>query len=67
MAVAQKKKVSVEQIVKKPAPNPVRCKEGKGVRNFDCPYYDDCLDKAARAMWPGFTCGECENYDEQPT
>ena len=67
MAAAQKKKVSVEQVVKKPAPNPVRCKEGKGVRNFDCPHYDDCLDKAARAMRSGFTCGECENYEEQPT
>ncbi|MGC8720072.1 MAG: hypothetical protein ACP5TY_08700 [Thermodesulforhabdaceae bacterium] len=64
MAQTQKKK-SGQEVVKKPAPNPVRCKEGKGVRNFDCPYYDDCLDKAARAMWPGFTCAECENYEEQ--
>lgn len=38
---------------------PVMCKEGKGVRNFACLNYDACLDKAAKAMWGGFTCGDC--------
>jgi hypothetical protein len=40
------------------------CKEGKGVRNFACSYYDGCLDKAAKGMWSGFTCREC-NYNYQ--
>jgi hypothetical protein len=38
------------------------CKEGKGVRKFACPHYDDCLDKAAKGMWSGFTCRECVSY-----
>lgn len=38
------------------------CKEGKGVRNFACQNYDICLDKAAKAMWSGFTCRECCCY-----
>lgn len=38
------------------------CKEGKGVRNFACPNYDDCLDRAAKGMWSGFTCRECFSY-----
>ncbi|GKT08312.1 hypothetical protein DSTSK_16170 [Desulforhabdus sp. TSK] len=41
---------------------PVMCKEGKGVRNFACQNYDICLDKAAKAMWSGFTCRECCCY-----
>ncbi|GLI36053.1 hypothetical protein [Desulforhabdus amnigena] len=41
---------------------PVMCKEGKGVRNFACQNYDACLDKAAKAMWSGFTCRECCFY-----
>ncbi len=43
-------------------PTPVKCKEGKGVRNFKCLFYDECLEKAAKAMWSGFTCGECAFY-----
>ena len=39
--------------------NPVMCKEGRGVRNFACQFYDACLDKAAKGMWSGFTCKEC--------
>lgn len=48
----------------KEMPNPTMCKEGKGVRNFACSYYDGCLDKAAKGMWSGFTCREC-NYNYQ--
>ena len=44
-------------------PNPVKCKEGRGVRNFDCIQYDECLVKAAKSMWSGFTCAKCLNYD----
>jgi hypothetical protein len=47
-------------------PNPTMCKEGKGVRNFACGYYDSCLDKAAKGMWSGFTCRECPfNYQKE--
>jgi hypothetical protein len=50
---------------------PIMCKEGKGVRNFACQNYDNCLDKAAKAMWAGFTCKECTCYcqkeDEIPS
>ena len=42
------------------APNPAMCKEGKGVRNFACQHYDVCLDKAAKGMWAGFTCKDCD-------
>ncbi len=44
----------------KPQPNPVMVKEGKGWRNFVCPHYDECLNLAAKSMWPGFTCKFCE-------
>ena len=43
-------------------PEPVMCKEGKGVRNFACQHYDDCLEKAAKGMWSGFTCRDCDHY-----
>jgi len=46
----------------KDSPYPMMCKEGKGVRNFACPNYDNCLDKAAKGMWSGFTCRECASY-----
>jgi hypothetical protein len=42
--------------------NPTMCKEGRGVRNFACQFYDACLDKAAKAMWSGFTCKECPSH-----
>ena len=42
--------------------NPIMCKEGRGVRNFACQFYDYCLDKAAKAMWSGFTCRECPGH-----
>ena len=48
--------------VDKDAPYPCMCKEGKGVRNFACPNYDNCLDRAAKGMWSGFTCRECCSY-----
>jgi hypothetical protein len=46
----------------KSGPFPMMCKEGKGVRNFACPNYDNCLDRAAKGMWSGFTCRECGSY-----
>jgi hypothetical protein len=44
---------------------PAMCKEGKGVRNFACQYYDSCLDRAAKAMWSGFTCKDCDCYSHK--
>lgn len=49
----------------KNSPNPTMCKEGKGVRNFACSYYDACLDKAAKGMWSGFTCKECQHNQQK--
>lgn len=50
-----------------PVPNPVACREGRGVRRFDCPHYDACLDKAAKGLWTGFTCAHCLFYlDRHP-
>ncbi len=48
-------------------PNPVACREGRGVRHFDCPYYDACLDKAAKGLWAGFTCAHCLFYLNRAT
>jgi hypothetical protein len=49
----------------KSANNPVMCKEGKGVRNFACIFYDACLDRAAKGMWSGFSCRECSSYTQK--
>lgn len=46
-------------------PHPVACREGRGVRYFDCPHYDDCLDKAAKGLWAGFTCAHCLFYQRR--
>jgi hypothetical protein len=64
MEIMPKEKISRGQILQfekqgKTPPTPVVCKEGKGVRNFSCQHYDNCLDKAAKGMWSGFTCREC--------
>jgi hypothetical protein len=45
--------------------NPMLCKEGRGLRNFACQHYDACLDKAAKGMWSGFTCRQCEYYQHK--
>ena len=45
--------------------NPVLCKEGRGLRNFACQHYDACLDKAAKGMWSGFTCKQCDLYQQK--
>ncbi len=59
-----KEKGSREQLVEfdQNGPYPTKCKEGKGVRNFECSQYDNCLVKAAKALWAGFTCKECCSY-----
>ena len=33
-----------------------------GHRNFDCIFYDHCLDHAFIFQYKGFTCKDCENY-----
>ena len=30
-----------------------------GVRNIYCPFYNDCLDYAARCFWPTWDCSQC--------
>ncbi|RJP82783.1 MAG: hypothetical protein C4522_02755 [Desulfobacteraceae bacterium] len=35
-----------------------------GFRNFDCPFYDDCLSLAANNDWPQFTCEFCPNASQ---
>ena len=45
--------------------NPVICKEGRGLRNFACLFYDACLDRAAKGMWSGFTCRQCDLYQHK--
>jgi hypothetical protein len=46
-------------------PNPMLCKEGRGLRNFACKHYDNCLDKAAKGMWSGFTCKQCDHFQHK--
>ena len=29
------------------------------LRNFNCCFYDDCLDMAAESNWISFTCRNC--------
>ena len=38
-----------------------------GVRKFECPFYDDCLDDAAKEDWPQFTCEFCPNCKPSQT
>lgn len=46
-------------------PDPVLCREGRGLRHFSCMYYDICLNKAAKGMWTGFTCAECFFFEKR--
>ena len=32
-----------------------------GMRNIDCPFYDDCLSHAAKKFWQNFSCSLCPN------
>ena len=31
----------------------------EGERNFDCPFYENCLEVAAIDDWDFFSCGKC--------
>ncbi len=33
---------------------------GEVERNFDCPYYSDCLDHAIAKKWSGWSCDDCD-------
>jgi hypothetical protein len=46
------------------APAPQQCLEGESWRNFACPHYSRCLDRAASAWWTGFTCTGCSLREE---
>ena len=41
-------------------PQPVK---GKGVREVDCPLYDECLTQAAKRKWKTWNCGQCANLE----
>lgn len=42
-------------------PNPHQCQQTNDPqRNFNCEYYDHCLNRAAKGRWDGFTCVACE-------
>lgn len=45
------------------APNPIRCgrtsDSSRVDRDLSCAHYDDCLDRACREGWSGFSCREC--------
>ena len=32
-------------------------------RNFDCRFYETCLDVAIKNKWDSFTCKACKAYD----
>jgi hypothetical protein len=34
-------------------------------RNVFCQKYGDCLDYAIRKRWPGFSCQDCESYEQE--
>ncbi len=34
-------------------------------RNVFCRKYGDCLDYAIRKRWPGFSCQDCESYEQE--
>ena len=34
-------------------------------RNVFCRKYGDCLDYTIRKRWPGFSCQDCENYEQE--
>jgi len=37
-------------------------KKGKGKRDLDCRYYNDCLDLAGLQNWRSFNCESCDVY-----
>lgn len=43
--------------------NPVPCKStdkpGKVMRNVFCAHYEQCLDRAIKEDWSGFSCEKC--------
>ena len=34
-------------------------------RNVFCRRYGDCLDYTIRKRWPGFSCQDCESYEQE--
>jgi transcription elongation factor Elf1 len=40
-------------------PQPVK---EKGTKNFECPFYEQCLSSAAKRRWQHWSCGECRNH-----
>ncbi len=42
--------------------NPIRA---QGHRNVFCPYYNGCLDHAAKHYWKYWSCLKCQHKQEQ--
>jgi len=42
--------------------NPIRA---QGHRNVFCPYYNGCLDHAAKRYWESWSCLKCQHKQEQ--
>lgn len=34
----------------------------EGMKHTDCPFYDLCLNYAAKCMWNSWSCGKCANH-----
>jgi len=34
-------------------------------RNVFCMHYGECLNMAIRKRWPGFSCQNCESYEQE--
>ncbi len=34
-------------------------------RNVFCRHYGECLNQAIRRRWPGFSCQNCESYEQE--
>jgi len=56
---------SEERIVKRPVRYMAveNCYEVR--RNVFCRYYGECLDLAISKRWPGFSCLNCESYEQE--
>lgn len=45
--------------------NPVKSSDYKlGQKNIFCPNYNECLDYAAKRLWPAFDCSQCKYKED---
>jgi len=71
----------VKSLIPPGKPNPVRLREelgtdakvdehraqGPGDGPYPCPFYDECLWKAAKENWRSFTCTQCQLFTPMET